>query len=120
MYKIIIYQDKNGRSEIEEYIKGLSIKEDKASKMKYSKIIAYIRLLREEGIKIGQPYVKYIMDDIWELRPLRDRILFAYCKDKEFVLLSVFMKKTQKTPLKEITKAKKLLKEFKKRRGNNE
>lgn len=95
MYKIIIYQDKNGRSEIEEYIKGLSIKEDKASKIKYSKIIAYIRLLR-------------------------DRILFAYCKDKEFVLLSVFMKKTQKTPLKEITKAKKLLKEFKKRRGNNE
>lgn len=26
----------------------------------------------------------------------QDKILFAYCKDKEFVLLSVFMKKTQK------------------------
>lgn len=120
MYKVTIYQDENGRSEIEEYIKSLSIKEDKTSKIKYSKIIAYIRLLKEEGIKIGQPYVKYIMDDIWELRPLRDRILFAYYKNNEFILLSFFMKKTQKTPLKEITKAKKLLKEFKKRRDNNE
>lgn len=120
MYNIIIYQDRNGRSEIEEYIENLSVKNDKTSKIKYSKIIAYIRLLREEGLRIGQPYVKYIMDDIWELRSLRDRILFASYKDNEFVLLSVFMKRTQKTPSREIIKAKKLLKEFIKRREDDE
>lgn len=62
MYEIKIYQDQNGRSEIEEYLKSLSIR-------------------------------------------------------KEFVLLSVFIKRTQKTPRNEIIKAKKLLKDFLKR-GN--
>lgn len=115
MYEIKIYQDQNGRSEIEEYLKSLSIRKDKTSRIKYSKIIAYIRLLKQEGTRIGKPYVKHLMDDIWELRPLRDRILFAYYKDKEFVLLSVFIKRTQKTPRNEIIKAKKLLKDFLKR-----
>ena len=109
MYEIKIYQDQNGRSEIEEYLKSLSIRKDKTSRIKYSKIIAYIRLLKQEGTRIGKPYVKHLMDDIWELRPLRDRILFAYVKDNTFLLLTYFIKKTQKTPAREIERAKKML-----------
>lgn len=37
MYEIKIYQDQNGRSEIEEYLKSLSIRKDKTSRIKYSK-----------------------------------------------------------------------------------
>lgn len=40
--------------------------------------------------------------EIWELRPIRDRILFARLMDGRFVLLHQFMKKTQKTPKREI------------------
>ncbi|MBQ8548629.1 MAG: type II toxin-antitoxin system RelE/ParE family toxin [Lachnospiraceae bacterium] len=51
--------------------------------------------------------------DIWELRPLRDRILFAGVVDGKYVLLHQFMKKTQKTPAREIKKAKDEWKDFK-------
>lgn len=44
MYDIEIYEDKNGRSEVGEYIKGLQKKNDKDSKIKFNKIVAYIRL----------------------------------------------------------------------------
>lgn len=59
--------------------------------------------------------MKYIDNDIWELRPLRDRILFAYFENNSFILLNMFMKKTRKTPQKEIDKAKRLLKDWRDR-----
>ena len=84
------------------------------------KIDLYIDLLSEYGLTLSEPYIKKIENEIWELRPLRDRILFASWCNNKFVLLSVFMKKTQKTPKREIEKAKKLLEDYKKRRGENE
>ena len=50
--------------------------------------------------------------DIWELRPLDNRIMYAYWKDNTFVLLHYFNKKTQKTPKSEIQIAKNNLKDF--------
>ena len=44
---------------------------------------------------------------------------YAYWNNNKFVLLSVFTKQTQKTPIKEIEKAKRLLEDYKKRSGNN-
>lgn len=119
MYKIEIYQDRNGKSEIKEYIKKLNEKNSKDYSIKLNKIIAYIRMLEKNGLSIGQPYIKHLDSNIWELRPLRDRILFAYYKDKKFVLLSVFLKQTRKTPKKEIEKAKKILTDYIKRSENN-
>ena len=46
--------------------------------------------------------MKHLEGDIWELRPLRDRILFAAWVGDSFVLLHHFVKKTQKTPQREI------------------
>ena len=115
MYIIEIYEDIEGKSEIKDYIKILQKRENKDSNIKFNKIISYIRMLSEKGLTLGIPYIKHIDKDIWELRPLRDRILFAYCDNNKFVLLSVFMKKTRKTPRKEINKAKKLLEDYKRR-----
>ena len=115
MYKIEIYEERNGKSEIKEYIKKLQRQNNKNNGIKLNKIIAYIRKLKEYGLLLGMPYIKHLTGEIWELRPLRDRILFAYYKDDKFVLLSIFMKKTQKTPIKEIEKAKKALQDYKNR-----
>ena len=49
---------------------------------------------------------KHIDDDIWELRPGNNRVLYFYFKNDTFVLLHQFRKKTQKTPKREIDKAK--------------
>ena len=64
---------------------------------------------------VSTPYIKHLDTEIWELRPLRDRILFAYWDNNKFILLSYFMKQTQKTPPREIEKAKRLLKDYKNR-----
>lgn len=77
-------------------------------------------MLSLNGLRLGEPYIKHLDNDIWELRPLRDRILFAYWDNNRFILLSIFMKQTQKTPQREIDKAKRNLEDFIKRSGDNE
>lgn len=109
MYKIYFYKDKNGNEPVAEYIMELSNKKDKANRIKLNKIRDYIKVLSDYGIQAGEPYLKHLDGDIWELRPLRDRILFVGWKNGSFVLLHQFMKKTQKTPKREIEKAKREL-----------
>lgn len=114
MNEIIFYEDKNGHSEIAEFIRKLHIKstKDKNSRINFAKIVAYLDLLEEEGTRIGEPVTKHLDGEIWELRPLRNRILYAYYKDNKYILLHHFLKKTQKTPQREIEKAKRNLKDF--------
>lgn len=54
-----------------------------------------MKILSEHGTRVGEPYMKHIDGDIWELRPLRDRIFFFGWNGDSFVLLHQFMKKTQ-------------------------
>lgn len=115
MYEIYFYKDKNGKEPILEYINSLRSKNDKDSRIKLNKINDYIETLRQYGTQVGEPYIKHLDGDIWELRPLRDRILFAAWSNRRFILLHHFMKKTQKTPKREINKAKKELADFKER-----
>lgn len=122
MYKIIFYNDKNGCSSVLNYIETLKEKRftSKDAKIKFKKISSYIDMLSESGLEIGEPYIKHLEDEIWELRPLRDRILFAYYDNNKFILLHCFMKKTQKTPRKEIKEAKNNLEDYKRRSDRNE
>ena len=55
---------------------------------------------------MGENVTKHLEEDIWELRPGTNRVLFFYFKDNTFVLLHHFRKKTKKTPRREIEKAK--------------
>ena len=80
----------------------------------------YIKVLSEYGTQAGEPYIKHLDGDIWELRPLRDRILFAAWDGSSFVLLHVFMKQTQKTPPRETKRAKKYLTDYQERGKDNE
>lgn len=77
MHKIFFYRDKNGNRPVAEYLAALSEKNDKDSRIKLNKIRDYMRALSEYGTQAGEPYVKHLDGEIWELRPLRDRILFV-------------------------------------------
>lgn len=109
MHRIFYYRDRNGKSPVEEYLAELTIKKGKDSRIKLNKIRDYIKVLSEHGTQAGEPYIKHLDGDIWELRPLRDRILFVSWVNGSYVLLHHFMKKTQKTPAREIEKAKREL-----------
>ena len=120
MYKINFYRDINGNEPVAEYINGLSKKNDKDSRLNLKKIQDYINILREYGKSAGEPYMKHIDGEIWELRPMRNRILFVAWNGDGFILLHHFIKKTQKTPQREIEKAKKEYKDILKRSVEDE
>lgn len=65
-----------------------------------------VQLLADHGTRLGENITKHLEDDIWELRPGNNRVLYFYHKDDTYVLLHQFRKKTQKTPRREIEKAK--------------
>ena len=122
MYDIIFYRDKNGHEPIVEYLDELRSKAStsKDSRIKSEKIEEYLEVLERMGTRAGLPYTKHIDGDMWELRPLKDRIFFAYWMDNKFIMVHHFTKKTQKTPQREIDQAKRNLQDFLERIDNDE
>ena len=117
MYEIVFYEDRKGYSPVRDYTNALALKNDKDSRIKFRQIKRQIEFLTERGTRIGEPVVKHVRGEIGELRPLRDRILFAAWVGDSFVLLHQFLKDTQKTPHSEIEKAERELADFKERFG---
>ena len=88
-----------------------------------SKMYTYLNLLEEYGRVFHEPYVKYLYSSIYELRIRQSsniaRILFFYDGNK-IVLTNGFIKKSNKTPRNEITKAIKYRKYYFERSKANE
>ena len=121
VYEIIIYKNRNGEDKITEYITelGEKAKTSKIHRVKVSKIIHYLDLLRRYGTQAGLPATKHIDGKLWELRPTDDRIFFFYWQDNTFILLHHFKKQTQKTPKREIEQAIKNMNDFTERSADN-
>ena len=68
-------------------------------------------MLEDYGPDLKQPYSKHLEDGIFELRVKFSsditRTLYFFAKGKRIILTNGFVKKTQKTPKKEIDLAKK-------------
>lgn len=112
IYNINFYTDKKGNEPVKDYIVSLKAKGSKDSLLKLKKIQDYLNVLKRNGTRAGMPYVRHLDGDIWELRPLKDRILFFGYDGNNIILLSHFKKMTQKTPPREIKKAQKLMKDY--------
>lgn len=114
MYEIEFYEDKNGKSAIADFIRELNVRAvtNKECRINFNKIVAYMDMLEEFGTRIGEPVTKHLDGEIWELRPLKNRLLYAYYKDNKFIILHHFVKKTQKTPKREIEQAKRNLQDY--------
>lgn len=67
-----------------------------------------IERVKLEGTYVPEEIAKHIIEDIWELRPDKYRVMFFHVRDGRIILLNYFRKETQKTPPKEIKKAIKL------------
>ena len=117
MFEIILYEDINGHSELNETLMDLATKSktNKDIRIQFKQITLYIELLKHNGLKLPTNITKHIKDDIWELRPGKNRILYFYFKDNKFVLLHMFRKETNKTPKQEIKRALKECADYKER-----
>lgn len=108
------YRDREGKEPAANFIDALS-NEARA------KVFRIIKLLRDYGVLLKEPYTKQIKGKIRELR-IRDnqgaiRILYFTYTGKRFILLHGFIKKTNKTPSREIELAEKRMDDFIQRGG---
>lgn len=108
MFQIEFYSTPEGTSELWGFLDRLQQKstKNKDARIQHKQIIMYIQLLADYGTQLGENITKHIEDGIWELRPGNNRILYFFHRDNTYVLLHQFRKKTQKTPRREIEKAK--------------
>ncbi len=102
-YKVNFYRNsQTSKSPVLEYINNLSHKER-------AKILKYVEFLREHKGYLDEPYSKHVKGKIRELRidfgKNRFRIFYFTFIKKTIVLLHAFLKRTEKTPIKEIKKA---------------
>ena len=108
MFNIEFYSTADGVSELWDFLDDLQKKAvtNKDARIQHKQITQYIQLLEDHGTRLGEPVTKHLEEDIWELRPGNNRVLFFYHKDNTYVLLHQFRKTTQKTPRREIRKEK--------------
>lgn len=107
-YNILFYEKENGKSEIWDFLETLRKQSatNKDARIQYKQVTLYIELLQNNGTMLPENITKHIDENIWELRPGSNRIFYFYYDLDGFVLLHSFRKRTQKTPQREIAKAK--------------
>lgn len=102
MYEIILYETENEKIPVQEFIVNLPEKLQ-------AKVLRDIDLLSEFGNQLREPYSKHIKDGVFELRTKFGsnitRVFYFFFIENRIILTNGFIKKTQKTPPKEIKKA---------------
>lgn len=109
MKEVRFFENEVGESELWNHLEMLRLSSvsNKDHRIQYNQIMFYIELLQNRGTNLPNTIVRHIEDDICELRPGVNRVIFFYFKENVYVLLHIFRKSSQKTPFNEIAKARK-------------
>jgi phage-related protein len=121
MYEIIFYEDENGYSEFEDFIRKLRKSNQKKDRVLLNKIHVQLDYLEEQGLWLREPISKRIKGTeihLFELRPIPERIFYVAWTNNRFIILNHYTKKQTKTDTREIDKAVKMFKEWRFRNGN--
>jgi len=94
-FEVILYEDTRGSCPIADWLRDLDREDSKSSRLLLRKVYFQIERLENEGLFVGEPMIKRISTDIWELRPIPYRILFITLSDHRFLLLHSFRKSTR-------------------------
>lgn len=115
-YCVEFYQAEGGKQPAKEFISEL----DHHTR---AKIMAMIVMLQKNGPEMREPYSKHLDDGLFELRAsagsLSIRMIFFYGDDGKIILTNGFLKKTRKTPLKELRRAKEYKADYYSRKGDD-
>ena len=116
-FTVIFYEDITGDKPVENFLLSLDIK-------MRAKLIGILQILQEKGNQLREPYSKHQEDGIFEIRGKVGsditRVLYFFYLDGKIILTNGFIKKTQKTPRKEIKLAKLRRQDYIERCKNNE
>ncbi|WP_338217660.1 type II toxin-antitoxin system RelE/ParE family toxin [Lacticaseibacillus salsurivasis] len=120
MYEIDFYEDKDGYSEFEAYLDGLLESNEKKDAIILKKIRYQMRLLEVLGPALREPQVKELKgykQKLFELRPMPERVFFAFWDKDRYVILSHYTKRQNKTDSREVAHALNLLNDWLSRKG---
>lgn len=108
MYEIEFYETEDGKCPIWDFLEALRLKAptNKDARIQHKQASLYIELLQQNGTHMNAEITKHLDDGIWELRPRNNRVFYFFYQNDTYVLLHQFRKKSQKTPKREIEKAK--------------
>ena len=114
------YETQDGECQVWDFLEGLRIKAatNKDARIQHKQASLYIELLQQNGTHLNENITKHLEDGIWELRPGNNRVFYFFFQDDVFVLLHQFRKKSQKTPKREIEKAKRERDDYLSRKEN--
>ncbi len=114
-YEVEYVELKNNEKPFKNFILGLTLKE----RANIFETINHFLELKNNNLAINEKLSKHLDDGIFELRTyLRDKIvrsLYFYQKGAKIIITHGFIKKTRKTPGREIDKAKELRKLYEER-----
>ena len=117
LFHIEFYETEDGKTPVEDFMDSL---DNKIS----TKLVGLLEVLEEKGTDLRAPYTKHLEDGIFELRCIFGndiiRVLFFYYYGGLIVLTNGYIKKTQKTPRKEIKLAKNRRNDWIRRHGIDE
>jgi phage-related protein len=112
VWNIILYEKADGTKPVKEFL-------DKLPEKHHAKALRDIDVLEKYGTALTEPHVKHIKGKLWELRIKSasdiSRVFYFVHIGKNIVLLHGFVKKTQKTPNKEIETANNYLADYQRR-----
>jgi phage-related protein len=99
-WEVVLYSSKDGRDsvlqEIDDFGENDSIK-----------VFKIVELLKKYGHSVLDTHIKHIDEKIWEIKIDRYRVLYFLYENQHYILIRAFMKKTQRTPKREIEIAEK-------------
>lgn len=102
-FEVIFYDKEDGSEPVKEFLLSLDIK-------MRAKMVRTIELLAKNGTELREPSSKSLGDGIFELRARVgsdiSRVLYFFFIGRKVILTNGFIKKTQKTPAREIERAK--------------
>ena len=109
---VIFYEKEDGTSPAADFIRSLD-------KSMYTKTLHTLELLQEYGYMLRAPYSKDLGNGIMELRISTgnniSRLLYFFVIGNTAIITNGFIKKTMKTPPKEIERAKRYRKDYQRR-----
>ena len=111
------YSKEDGSCPVQEFMESLDIK-------MRAKLLKLQMLLEQNGNELTEPYSKHLGDGIFELRVQQgnniSRVLYFFVNGRRIIVTNGFIKKTNKTPKKELKLAKRYRANYMERMDGNE
>ena len=116
-WTIEYYRDSKGKEPCAKFVDSLPIDAQ-------AKVLRTVELLGRYGVLLKEPYSRHIRNKIRELRIIdrrgHIRILYFTYTDARFIILHGFIKRSGKTPIREIEIAEKRMSDFIRRCGGQQ